>query len=176
MSNEEGAESDFEFQSRMAAMVEQYRELVQDIFDCCMCPVNGRESGFDFDWYHDGNFADEGEIYPVFMIAPSIGEIVGGADDGQEIYDFIDINLAALIGLFDTKDTNFECLYVPETRDTIPGTKASPAHIAVHTSKLGVRIFFEPLPGARAAWVFDTTINGWRLLDDDDDEDGEEDY
>lgn len=168
-------DNDEELQSRVAAIVAEYKELVHKIFECCVCPVHGRMSGLDFDWYHDSNMVAKGEIYPVFMIAPTIGEIVGGADDGSEIFDFIDINLGELIKLFDTTDPHFDFMYVPVTRDVIPGTDASPAHIALYTSKLGVRIFFEPLPNARAAWVFDTTINGWRLLDDDEDEDEDED-
>jgi hypothetical protein len=126
-------------------------DLADKICECCICPVAGRMSPL-YKYFADADWIDPG--VKLIEIAPSPGEMVGGKEDGTEIFDPITIDLESLRSLFDTEEEGFEFQYNPGNEDEDP-------HIAVYTEQLLVRIFFNPQE-RDSEWVFNVNDGSWR--------------
>ena len=129
------------------------RAVTNAAFKTCIDIVKGRMTGLCFRLLHD-----EPEDTWIIQIAPDPGELVGGRDDGEQIFDPIDIDLLTLPA----------CLDFVGAFSYDPGTPhlAQGPNIRLVGDKEGQRIAIQinlfPFADADASWVFDSNRGEWR--------------
>ena len=89
------------------------------------------------------------------QIGPSVIEIVGGKDDGDIGFDFVDVDLLALPKCLD----EVECFvydpdYGRESHLTLAGKKDK--------REIVIEIYFEPFEDDEPNTIFDVNAGGWR--------------
>lgn len=137
--------------------MEELQSLANAVSECCISDVAGRMSPFSVRFF-DAHHVDED--FSEIEISPALGELVGGKDDGDKIFDPPTIDLEALRGLFDTNDEQFNFSYTP----CQGGAEDEDEHIEIWSEKVLVKIFFVPQSTEETSWILD--INGketsWR--------------
>jgi hypothetical protein len=76
--------------------------LLASVCDACVNDVKGRMSGLSYRWAKP---EDNSWGTWLLQIAPSVIEIVGGKDDGETVFDFVDVDLLALPQCLDEVET-----------------------------------------------------------------------
>jgi hypothetical protein len=127
-------------------------ELLGDIFEACVSDVNGRMSGFSYQWAKPAN-----NHWGTWLIqlAPSVVEMSGGKDDGADIFDFVDVDLLALPKCLDEVESfTYDPDHGQEPRITLVGRKGK--------RDVVVEIYIEPFPDDEPTAVFDLNAGAWR--------------
>jgi hypothetical protein len=95
-------------------------------------------------------------------IAPANGEVVGGKDDGDEIFDPIDADLLELGNVLDET----------ETFSYDPGRPGEDAHFWLSGLKEGkevtIQIYLHPFDDSDPSWSIDVNRGTWNIPDDED--------
>ena len=133
-------------------MPKWFDQLFASVCDACVSDVKGRMSGFSCRWAKPKQ--NQWGAW-LLQIASSVIEIVGGKDDGDSGFDFVDVDLLALPACLDEVEAfAYDPDYGEEPRLTLIGTKGK--HEVV------VEIYFEPFGDDEAQTVFDANFGGWR--------------
>jgi hypothetical protein len=131
---------------------EWLEELVGSVCEACVSDVKGRMSGFSYRWAQPDT--NEWGTW-LLEIAPSVIEIVGGKDDGETGFDFVDADLLELPAcLEEVESFTHDPDYGEHPHLTLVGKKGE--HEVV------IQIFFEPFEDAEPDTVFDANLGGWR--------------
>jgi hypothetical protein len=127
-------------------------ELLASVCEACVNEVKGRTSGLSCRWAEPENNVWEAWLLEV---APSVVEISGGKDDGETVFDFVDVDLLALP----------QCLDEVEWFDYDPDYGNTP-HLSLGGKRkeyeVVVQVYFEPFEGDEAQTIFDVKRGGWR--------------
>ena len=127
-------------------------ELVGSVCDACVSDVKGRMSGFSYRWARP---EDNQWGTWLLQIAPSVIEIVGGKDDGDSVFDFVDVDLLGLQLCLDEVETfAYDPDYGDEPHLTLTGKKGK--------REVVVEIYFESFVDDETQVVFDVNFGGWR--------------
>jgi hypothetical protein len=98
----------------------------------------------------------------LLQVAPSVIEISGGKDDGDTVFDFVDVDLLGVPKCFDEVESfSYDPDYGERPRLTLTGKKGK--HEVV------VEIYFEPFEDDEPQTVFDVNRGVWgakRATDD----------
>ena len=127
-------------------------DLLDSVCEACVSDVKGRMSGLSCRWAKPDD--NQWGVW-LLQIAPSVIEIVGGKDDGDSGFDFVDVDLLALP----------ECLDEVESFSYDPDF-GNEAHLTL-VGKTGkrevvVEIYFAPFENDEAQTIFDANLGGWR--------------
>ena len=129
-------------------MPKWFDQLFASVCDACVSDVKGRMSGFACRWAKPEQ--NQWGIW-LLQIAPSAIEISGGRDDGETVFDFVDVDLLALPRCLDEVETFAnDPDYGKESRLTLMGKKGK--------REVVVEIYFEPFEDDEAATVFDANF------------------
>ena len=129
------------------------RRVADAAFNACIDDVKGRATGFAFRFLHD-----EPEDTWIIQIAPEPGELVGGKDDGEQVFDPIDVDLLKLpacfdfVGAYDYDPGEPQFDQGPNVR--LVGDKDG--------QRIAIQINLAPFRDAEANWIFDTNRGEWR--------------
>jgi hypothetical protein len=125
--------------------------LLGHVCEACVCDVKGRMSGFSYRWSRP---KDNGWGTWLIQVAPSVIEIVGGKDDGETGFDFVDVDLLGLPKCLDAVESfGYDPNYGEEPRLILVGTKGK--------REVVVEIYFEPFDDDPQT-IFDVNLGGWR--------------
>jgi hypothetical protein len=133
-------------------MPEWLEDLLGAICETCVNAVKGRMSGLSCRWA-----GPEDNTWGAWLlvVAPSVIEIVGGKEDGETGFDFVDVDLLELP----------KCLEEVESFDYDPDYGEKP-HLTLVGTKGGrdvvVEIYFEPFEEDEPQTIFDVNVGGWR--------------
>jgi hypothetical protein len=127
-------------------------DLIGSVCDACVSDVKGRMSGLSYRWSKP---EDNSWGTWLVQIGPSVIEIVGGKDDGDTGFDFVDVDLLALPKCLD----DVECFvydpdYGGESHLTLAGKKGK--------REIVIEIYFEPFEDDEPQTIFDVNAGGWR--------------
>jgi hypothetical protein len=89
------------------SMPKWLKPLVESVCDSCICEVKGRMTGFSIYWSRP---SDNGWGVWLVDVAPVPIELVGGANDGETVFDPVDVGLLRLPGALDNTAV---CAYHP---------------------------------------------------------------
>ena len=127
-------------------------ELPGAVCEACVSDVMGRLSGFSYRWSGPD---ENGWGTWLLQVAPSVVEIAGGKDDGEAVFDFVDIDLLALPRCLDEVESfSYDPDYGRQPRLTLSGRKGE--------GEVVVEVYFEPFEDDEAQSVFDVNLGGWR--------------
>jgi hypothetical protein len=127
-------------------------QLLASVCNACVNDVKGRMSGFSCCWAKPEH--NQWGAW-LLQIAPSVIEFVGGKDDGDSGFDFVDVDLLALPACLDEVETfAYDPDYGNEPRLTLMGKKGK--------HEIVVEIYFEPFDDDEAQTVFDANFGRWR--------------
>jgi hypothetical protein len=135
------------------SMPKWLKPLVESVCDSCICDVKGRMTGFSIYWSKP---SDNGWGVWLVDVAPAPVELVGGANDGETVFDPVDVDL---LRLHDALDSTTVCAYHTATPD-------ESAHFILEGTKgkreVAVRIWLEPLVDDEPDVVYDVCERCWR--------------
>lgn len=132
--------------------------LIDRICDCLVCEIKGRMSPLTF----KVRSPDENSLGTwLIAIAPASGQLIGGKDDGSEIFDPIDADLLKLSNLLDETETfSFDS-----------GSASEGPHLCLDGlsdgKKTTVQIFFAPFDESDPSWSLDVNQGTWKIPDQD---------
>ena len=127
-------------------------ELSGSVCECCVDAVKGRMSGFSYRWSEP----DENSWGTwLLQIAPSVIEISGGKDDGEAVFDFVDVDLLELPKCLDEVESfAYDPDYGNEPHLVLVGKKGE--------QEVVVEIYFEAFEDDEPGAIFDVNFGGWR--------------
>jgi hypothetical protein len=127
-------------------------ELVASVCEACVSDVKGRMSGLSCRWSQPD---DNAWGTWLLQVAPCVVEIAGGKDDGEAVFDFVDVDLLALPGCLDEVESFiYDPAFGDQPRLTLTGKKGQ--------NEVVVEVFFEPFEDDDPQTVFDVNSGGWR--------------
>jgi hypothetical protein len=134
------------------------RPLIEDVCRCLISDVKGRMSPLS----HRTYAPDENAIGTwLIHVAPANGQVVGGKDDGEEIFDPIDADLLELGKVLD--DT--------ESFVFNPGGHTEKPHFWLsgrkHEEEVTIQIFLYPFDEEDPSWSIDINQGTWKMPGDD---------
>lgn len=135
------------------SMPKWLKPLVESVGDSCVCEVRGRMTGFSIYWSKPSN---NGWGVWLVDVAPAPIELVGGANDGETVFDPVDVDLLSLPRAL---DSIVVCAYHAATPN-------ESAHFVLEGAKgkreVAVRIWLEPLVDDEPDMVYDICGRCWR--------------
>lgn len=127
-------------------------ELFDSVCETCVNDVKGRMSGFSCRWARPKE--NQWGTW-LLKIAPSVVEISGGKDDGETVFDFVDVDLLALPQCLDEVESfSYDPDYGNEPRLTLVGKKGK--------REVVVEVFVEPFEDDEPQTIFDVNFGAWR--------------
>jgi hypothetical protein len=132
-------------------------ELLGSVCETCVDAVKGRTSGFSCRWAkpEDNQWGTW-----LLQIAPSVVEISGGKDDGETVFDLVDVDLLALPKCLDEVESfTYDTGYGNEPHMTLEGKKEE--------REIVVEVYLTPFEDDEPGTVFDVNFGGWREKKDD---------
>ncbi len=112
----------------------------------------GRMSGFSGRWAEPEN--NQCGTW-LLEVAPSVVEISGGKDDGDTVFDFVDVDLLALPKCLDEAEWfSYDPDYGNVPHLSLGGKRRE--------QEVVVQIFFEPFEDDDPQTIFDVNRGGWR--------------
>ena len=141
------------------------RSLVEDVCRCLISEAKGRMSPLS----HRTYAPDENAIGTHLVhLAPTNGQVVGGKDDGEEIFDPIDADLLALGQVLDETES---FLFNPGGTSEVPHFWLSGRK---HGEEVTVQIFLYPFDEEDPSWSIDINQGTWRMPSEDPEGDKDE--
>jgi hypothetical protein len=130
------------------------KTLIESVCDGCLCGGQGRMSGFYLRWAEPSN--NDWETW-LIDIAPTKVELVGGADDGEMVFDPVHVDLLALAQVL-TRTSLFlfhsACSQGDRAHFVLGGRQGK--------RQLAIRIWLEPFEDEEPSLVYDVREKCWR--------------
>lgn len=134
-------------------------KLLGSVCAACVSDVKGRMSELS---YRLARPEDNSWGTWLVQIAPSVVEISGGKDDGDTVFDCVDVDLLALPKCLDEVESfDYDPDYGNRPHLTLSGKKSK--------REVVVEVYFEPFEGDEAVTVFDVNNGCWREKQADED-------
>jgi hypothetical protein len=125
--------------------------LVNSVCESCINDTNGRLSGFSYRWSRP---KDNQWGTWLLQFAPSVIEIAGGKDDGDTVFDFVDVDLLALPKCLDEVESfSYDPDYGERPHLTLTGSK--------RTHEIVVEIYLQPFEDDEPQTIFDVNRGTW---------------
>jgi hypothetical protein len=137
----------------LMSMPKWLKPVVKSVCESCVCDAKGRMSEFSIRYSRPSETA-----WGVWLVDVALApvELVGGANDGEAVFDPVDVDLLSLPG---TLDNIVVCAYHPAT----PGEGA---HFVLEGRKANrevvIRIWLEPFEDDEPTVVYDVCEGCWR--------------
>jgi hypothetical protein len=126
-------------------------KLIASVCETCVSDVKGRMSGFSYRWARP---KDNAWGTWLLQVAPSVIEISGGKDDGDTVFDFVDVDLLALPKCLDEVESlSYDPAFGESPRLTLTGKKGK--------YEVTVEVYFEPFEDDEPQTVFDVNRGAW---------------
>jgi len=133
-------------------MPDWLNELLASVCEACVDMTKGRMSGFSCRWAEPENNAWGTWL---LEIAPSVVEISGGKDDGDTVFDFMDVDLLALPKCLDEVESfSYDPDYGNAPHLVLDGKKGE--------QEVVVQVYFEPFEDDEPHSIFDVNLGSWR--------------
>jgi hypothetical protein len=127
-------------------------ELLGSVCEACVNEVKGRMSGLSCRWAEPEN--NQWGTW-LLEVAPAVVEISGGKQDGETVFDFVDVDLLALPMCLDEVEWfNYDPDYGNTPHLSLGGK--------YRKQEVVVQVFFEPFEGDAPQTIFDVNRGGWR--------------
>lgn len=135
------------------AMPKWLKVVIESVCHSCVGEDRERTTGFSLRWSKPS--ANSWGVWLVDL-APEPVELVGGADDGDEVFDLVDVDLLAMPHALDSAE-----VFAYQS-----ASPREPAHFLLAGIQAGreltVRLWLEPFADDEPTLVYDVCARRWR--------------